>query len=306
MDKQIVKHNAAIKASYKLTLDEQRLMMLCITKVRRDSSANPRRFTVRHDEYCNEFNTSFAYKNMRDAAHRLQQRIIKVGRTEIDGTVYDGGSISVLDAQFWQDGEGEILLEFGVRFMPYLQSLKDNFTRFGLHDIAVMKSIYSIRIYELVKMSYEQQKTNKAQAFLLIEVTEIRKMFELEDKYKLHFDFRKRVLDIAVKEINEFSPLHVEYEQQKKGRRIHAIKFLIKVKSTVKNIKSGSLAEKKIQEACDDIRKAFASGKSIKINGNKVVDIADNIVSFESGAGNLFALVKNKANVVSEQIEALF
>jgi len=304
MDKQIVKHNAAIKASYRLTLDEQRLMMLCISHVRRDNPSNPRRFTIRHDEYCEAFDTSYAYRNMRDAAVRLQQRIIKVGRTEIDGVVYDGGSISVLDAQFWQEGEGEMLLEFGVRFMPYLESLKDNFTRFGLKDIAQMKSIYSIRIYELIKMSYEQQKTNKQQAFLLIEVEEIRRMFELTGKYKLHYDFRRKVLDVAVKEINEFSPLKVSYEQQKKGRRIHAIKFLIQEKSMT--IKASAKTQRKIEKTIETIKKSLDSGRIVSIDSRRLLEIVGGIASFENGSENLYALLKKGAEVEIKQAEELF
>jgi len=304
MDKQIVKHNAAIKASYRLTLDEQRLMMLCITKVCRTTMQNPRRFTIRHDEYCKEFNTSWAYKNMRDAAMRLQQRIIKVGRTVIDGVVYDGGAINVLSRQLWQEHEGGIVLEFGEHFMPYLECLKDNFTRFGLKDIAQMNSIYSIRIYELIKMAYEQQKTNKQQAFLLIEVEEIRRMFELENKYPRHQNFKTRVLDVAVKEINEFSRLKVSYEQQKKGRRIHAIKFLIQEKA--RTIKASSKAAKKIKETISQIEKSFASGRIVNINSKRLVDLTGSIASFENGSENLYALLKKGAEVEIEQAEELF
>lgn len=305
MDKQIVKHNAAIKASYRLTIDEQRLMMLCITKVSRNNNANSRRFSIRHDEYCNEFSTSYAYRNMRDAAHRLQQRIIKITeKTTIDGVTYDGGAINVLSRQMWQENEGEIMLEFSEYFMPYLEALSRDFTRYGLKDVAGMKSIYSIRIFEFIKMHYNQH--HKEPIPFIIEVSELKRMFELEDKYKLYANFRKKVIDVAVKEINKISPLTISYEQMKKGRRIHALKFSISPKAAIKKIKSGGLAEKKIQKTCDDIRKAFASGKSIKINGKKVKDISGNVVSFEDGAGNLFSLVKNKSDVVSEQIETLF
>jgi len=304
MDKQIVKHNAAIKASYRLTLDEQRLMMLCITKVCRTTMQNPRRFTIRHDEYCKEFNTSWAYKNMRDAAMRLQQRIIKVGRTVIDGVVYDGGAINVLSRQLWQEHEGGIVLEFGEYFMPYLECLKDNFTRFGLKDIAQMNSIYSIRIYELVKMSYEQQKTNKQHAFLLIEIEEIRRMFELENKYPRHESFRRKVLDVAVKEINEFSPLKVSYEQQKKGRRIHAIKFLIEEKA--RTIKASSKSQRKIEKTIETIRKALEAGRIVSINSKRLIEVSGAIASFENGAENLYVLLKSGAEVEIKQAEELF
>ena len=287
MDKQIVKHNAAIKAAYRLTLDEQRLMMLCITKVRRDSK-NPRRFTIRHDEYCEEFKTSYAYRNMRDAAMRLQQRIIKIGETVIDGKKYEGGAINVLSRQMWQEHEGEIMLDFSEFFMPYLESLHRDFTRFGLKDIASMKSIYSIRIYELVKMAYEQQKSNRDQA-ITIEVSEIRRMFELEGKYKAHKDFKKYVVDKAVAEINAYSPLLIEYEQIKKGRRIHALKFNIKRKKEPYSLKP-SKDKKAVAKAMTELKKALGMGLDVRLLGREVKEVNGAVVSFKCGtAMNLYS-----------------
>lgn len=288
MDKQIVKHNAAIKASYRLTLDEQRLMMLCIAKLRRDSK-NPRRFSIRHDEYCSEFNTSYAYRNMRDAALRLQQRIIKIGAAVIDGKKYDGGAINVLSRQMWQENEGEIMLDFSEFFMPYLESLSDNFTRFGLKDIARMKSIYSIRIYELVKMRYEQQKTTKKQPSLTLEISEIRRMFELQGKYSRHEAFRRKVLDVAVAEINEHSPMLVSYEQVKKGRRIHAITFSISRKA-----ESFSLQPTKnknaVKSAIKGIKEAVKAGHQVVLLGQEIRAIEGSLVSFKNNKSmNLYA-----------------
>lgn len=304
MDKQIVKHNAAIKASYRLTLDEQRLMMLCISQVRRDNPTNPRRFTIHHEEYCKEFSTSYAYRNMKDAAMRLQQRIIKVGRTEIDGVVYDGGAINVLSRQMWQEGEGEIMLDFSEFFMPYLERLSVDFTRFGLKDIAQMTSIYSIRIYELLKMADGQQKSNQAKTVYQINKQEMREMFELGTKYKAHKDFKKRVLDVAMREINQLTPLNIELEQIKKGRSIHAFKFTITRKET--ELKPKSKASKKVLKTCDEIKRAWESGKTITINGKQVTELSGGLVSSNTGTSNLFEVVKGGAEIKINQKEDLF
>jgi len=286
MDKQIVKHNAAIKAAYRLTLDEQRLMMLCITKVRRDAK-NPRRFTIRHDEYCEEFKTSYAYRNMRDAAMRLQQRIIKVGETVIDGKKYDGGAISVLSRHMWQENEGEIMLDFSEFFMPFLESLSRDFTRFGLKDIARMKSIYSIRIYELLKMASEQQKKNSEPVFN-IEISELRRMFELEGKYSRHEAFRRKVIDVAVAEINEYSPLLIEYEQIKKGRRIHALKFNISRKKESYSLQP-TKNKKEVQKAMTELKEALKMGLDVRLLGKDVREVNGAVVSFKCGTSmNLY------------------
>ena len=44
-------------------------------------------------------------------------------------------------------------------------------------------------------------------------------MFELQNKYPVWADLKRWVIDQAVKEINEFSPLSVTYETKKTGRK---------------------------------------------------------------------------------------
>ena len=51
-----------------------------------------------------------------------------------------------------------------------------------------------------------------------------------DDEYKAMCDFKKRVLDLAVNEINEKTDLTVSYTQEKKGRLIHGFKFTVRTK----------------------------------------------------------------------------
>lgn len=53
-------------------------------------------------------------------------------------------------------------------------------------------------------------------------------MLELGKKYPLFADFKKRVIDTAIDQINECSPLNVTYEQKKTGRKVTSIIFHLK------------------------------------------------------------------------------
>jgi len=291
---QIVKHNAAIQATYNLTLTEMQMMYMCIAQIKRTSSSkNPRQFRIRHDEFCDEFGIkSSVYENMRAAAQKLQQRVITINeKVTISGVEYSGGAINVLSRQFWQEGEGEIMLEFSEYFMPYLELLNNNFTRFLMSDIAKMKSVYAMRFFELFKMHYEQQKNNKEAAHVVIKVDEIRRMFKLETKYKAHKDFKKRVIDAAVDEINRLSSLKVEYRQQKKGRRIHAYEFTIDKKMSKLQMKN--TANKRARErAINELKKALELGQKVTILGLEVREINGAIVSFTNNtAQNIHRLM---------------
>ena len=59
-----------------------------------------------------------------------------------------------------------------------------------------------------------------------------------DDEYKIMGNFKLRVLDLAVNEINEKTDLTVSYTQEKKGRVIHGFKFVIKQKPPQKAVKN--------------------------------------------------------------------
>jgi len=100
--------------------------------------------------------------------------------------------------------------------------LKNNFTQYELLYTLAMKSQYSIRLYEILK-SYEFKKT------IIYEVDNLKQML-LAENYKLFGDFKRRVIDIAITEINNLSDISIEYELIKEGHKYVKIKFVIKLK----------------------------------------------------------------------------
>ena len=105
-----------------------------------------------------------------------------------------------------------------------------------------------------------------------ISVVDLRWMFELQNKYPVWADLKRWVIDQAVKEINEFSPLSVTYETKKTGRKITSINLRFKQKpkqaqiatETPKRSDRGNTAKttyrasnRKIQRNFEQIRQYF-------------------------------------------------
>jgi plasmid replication initiation protein len=89
-----------------------------------------------------------------------------------------------------------------------------------------MKSKYSIRIYEILK-SYENLSE------YTFEIDTLKKMLHAE-KYEMYKDFRVKVIDAAVKEINDFGDISISYTIMKKGKKADKIKFKITPKKEIK------------------------------------------------------------------------
>jgi plasmid replication initiation protein len=85
-----------------------------------------------------------------------------------------------------------------------------------------MKSQYSIRLYELLK-SYEHKNN------LTIGIEEVKRMLSAEI-YNRHQDFRRKVIELAIKEINALTDIAVAYEFIKEGRKYAKVAFYIRLK----------------------------------------------------------------------------
>lgn len=64
---------------------------------------------------------------------------------------------------------------------------------------------------------------------IVLSVQEIRECCDCEEKYPAFGDFKTKVIDRAVKEINRVTMFRAEYSYIKKGRNVTAIEFDVNV-----------------------------------------------------------------------------
>lgn len=103
---------------------------------------------------------------------------------------------------------------------------KNLFTQYALEQISTMRSVYSVRLYELLVQW-------KKRGSVTFDLDIFRGQLGLEkDDYVVIGDFKKRVLDHAVKEINEKSDIKVSYTNVKKGRKVTGFDFKVHAKKT--------------------------------------------------------------------------
>ena len=225
----IVKDNALIEASHKLSESEQRLILLAIIKGREfcDNIEHLRgkELEIHADDYMQAFGVE------RHAAYEsLKKAVMGLYRAEW-GYKYinDKGKTVVRYERFTQSAEyvengAEVKFRFADAIIPMLVELERNFTSYEIEQVANLQSRYAMRLYEfLIRF-----KTSKK---LEISLEDLRFRFGLlEHEYQLMIDFKKRVLDLAVKQINDNTDITVKYEQHKKGRNVIGFTFIFRYK----------------------------------------------------------------------------
>lgn len=117
---------------------------------------------------------------------------------------------------------GKAQIELDRDLVPYLFDLKQRFTQYRLIQILGMKSAFSVRLYELLK-SYAYLKRAS------FDINELKRLLMVQDvkSYSNFKDFRRFVLEIALKEINDLTELSVEYQTVSKGRKVIKVVFEI-------------------------------------------------------------------------------
>ena len=106
--------------------------------------------------------------------------------------------------------------------MPYLYDMAERFTKYRLYHILILKSSYSIALYEWFK-SWAYKK------IVTVDISALRSYLGISnDKYVQYKIFRRDLLDRCIKEIEGQTDLRITYRPIRMGRSYSRIEFTIK------------------------------------------------------------------------------
>lgn len=225
----VVKSNSLIQAGYRLTLAEQRIILAAIAQVRRDREiSSGETYSITANALSDMTGTSAqrAYKELSDAAQRLYKREVRI---EGGPNGKNNGPSDRVTMTRWVQAveyvkyEGRIEIEFASRITPYLSLLHREFTSYKLAHVAKMRSTHGIRLYEVLQQWRQSGERE-------LDLEDLRRMFGVEGKYQSIKDLKARVIEPAIKDVNEQSDLIVDWGQRKKGRQVVAIQFVFEPK----------------------------------------------------------------------------
>ena len=225
----VVKTNRLNQAFQVLSLAEFHIVQLAIVDARDTGTGLTTDMPLRIDalRYADVFGTTRqnAYMRMKEAEETLFNR--RFSFFDEDGKLVKSRWISQVK---YLDNEGAIEIVFTpavVQGISRINGVKEFFTQYLLSQTAQLKSVYSSRLYELLIQWRSTEKTP------IINLEDFRAQLGIEEnQYKLMSDFKKRVLDLAINDINEKTDIKVNYQQHKKGRSISGFSFTFKQKKT--------------------------------------------------------------------------
>jgi plasmid replication initiation protein len=217
----VTKSNTLIQASYKLSLNEQRLVLACVAQLDgRKPLPKDNLFTLLAADFAQTYGLPIdqAYEALNEASQSLYERDIKV----FDGKVKE--RFRWIYHVKYYEGEGKVTIGFSPTISPYLTMLNKQFTSYQIRRVASLNSAYSIRLFEMLSQY-------RSTGLFIVKLDDFKAWLEIEDKYPRFFDLCRRILDPAVKELKEKSSLVIDWRAIKKGRTVDRLEFTFRDES---------------------------------------------------------------------------
>lgn len=231
---QVVKDNELIQtASYMLTAEEQKLLCYVISKIK-PTDREFTRYTISaldFAEVCG-IDKRHVYRDFKKMADGLDEkrRWIKIGD--------DNVKFGVFSETEYNERRGSITVVLNSRLQKHLLGLIDtgaHYTQYELWNVLSLKSKYSVRLYELFRSySYQHKKE--------FGIDELRALLCVEN-YSMFGDFKRRVLDKAIAEINKYTDLKVSFEPVSVGREHRVVGVIFYISKKELNEKMGAYWE---------------------------------------------------------------
>nr|CAA42983.1 repA [Lactococcus lactis] len=263
--RKVVEHNSLITSMAKMQKTALKMFELAVSCIDTENPPKDNIIYLSKKELFAFFDVSSASKHTRfKEAIELMQKQAFFQIKEVKDKGYEMTSIVPIPTVKWNSYNDDVMIQFNQFIMPYLIDLKAEFTQYKISELKELNSKYSIILYRWLSMNYNQyehysvkggRRAEQVENYRnpSISVKELREITDTVNEYPRFDNFERRVLKIALKEINDHTSFNVSYEKVKKGRTIDSIVFHIEKKRTADD-NSYKLDDRAYQE--DKARKA--------------------------------------------------
>lgn len=233
----VIKANEIVqRAKYDLGIDELRALAYILSMIKPNDTAELE-YTFSIKEYYQICGFDFKSGGNYSRAKKILKKLRDTSFWLIDENG-DETTVGWLENVTIKKRSGKITVSLDKRLHKYVYNLMNNFTQYSLLSTLPMKSRYSFRIYEILK-SYAWTKQHT------FDIDDLKAQLKAES-YVNFKDFRKKIIEVAVSEINQYTDLEVSWQPINKGRKVVKVAFDIKQRDEWGTYQAGKRAAKEL------------------------------------------------------------
>ncbi len=229
----VKKSNIAARAVWAAnSVHEPRLLALVISQIKA-SDKDFQTYWVSVADLLGDTEGGYDHKRITDVAKTLQGRQLLLP-VEEEG---DMAVTSVFSFCKYHRKKRMIEARFDPSLKPHYLELKEQFTQYNLFEFLLLPSVYSQRMFEILKSWADQPEVT-------LPIEGLYQQLDVPESHKVDFAaFRRRVLEKSKKDIEAYTSLRFEWEPVKQGRAVAGVRFIFS------KIRSAPVATKKKRKA---------------------------------------------------------
>jgi plasmid replication initiation protein len=278
-----VRPNSLIEARYDLSSGQNDIIDMVLSKIEND---NNYLYELNINDYKKLYrtDTSNIYRDLKKAVKSMEGTgfyLINKNNKGIEKETFFVWFASI----DYLESEGKIVVEVGQRLKGLLVEMKKRIY-YKIEYSLNFSSIYSKRIYYYLK-SFEDT------GWRIDNLDALRKKLHCPKSYNKYSFFKIKVLDMACKEINNYSDIKFTYEEIKTGRKVTNIRF------DITNKRSKALGE---ISATEDKEKTEEIVMDLNVIKNIIHEDISNIEAIRilDAANGDIEKIKEKYDIISQ------
>lgn len=206
-----------VNAKYKLNTSEIKFILTALSQIDTDDKEF-KEYEIKVSELEAKLQSEQNETRLKQFAKRLMSKPLEVPTN--DGWIIFNWFSKIQ----YVKGQSKFIVRIDKDLKPYLLELKERFVKYNLRYILPLTSNYSIRLYQLLK---EYEKLTRR----TFTVVELQDLLQVPNSLKRYDNFKRKVLQVAEKELIENCDIFFEFEEIKEGRKVNEILFRIKPNS---------------------------------------------------------------------------
>lgn len=224
--KVLMKHNALVKAKYNLTLVQNRIFELLLYKFQKE-----REGILSCEVHRNEFRNLIGkeqdktVKGVSDLLESLRVKEILIAERIKEKDKYKWHRFGLINGATYDEDRDVFIIKATEEIYALIQNYYDKregHTPINLIVKLGMNNYYAMRLYDLIRV------WSGTKQVISYKVEELKELLQIEGKYNLYGDFKRRVIIPAIKELNNTGYFEIDFRENKVGRKVKSIDFLVK------------------------------------------------------------------------------
>jgi plasmid replication initiation protein len=233
------KSNVFIDGRYRFNLQEQKILLQIISKIRMDEKEFSSYFVSWSDLKKISNDRLDTAKKIDESCEKLKNKTIKIKK----GNVED--NFGFLSGWVTTPGQG-----VHFRIDPSMKSMlldllsEGNFTLYNLECAMAMSSSHSIRLYEIMK-SHQWKKQP-----VIVSLKDLKWSIDIGEKSPTYDDFsnfRVHILEKAQKDFKNHTDITFEYVPIKEGRKVVSLEITVKENRKYQTTVQGEIAKEEVK-----------------------------------------------------------